>query len=66
MASCTGFSYNPAGQPPFCNSSGVDPLPPDRIPDERCAVLNDDFLQYWLGAYIHINAGERRRRGERA
>jgi hypothetical protein len=52
----TGFSYNPAGQPPYCNSSGIDPIPPDRIPNERCAVLNDDFLQYWLGAYVHINA----------
>ena len=28
----------------------------DRIPNERCAVLNDDFLQYWLGAYVHLDA----------
>ena len=28
----------------------------DRIPNERCAVLNDDFLQYWLGAYVNLDA----------
>jgi hypothetical protein len=52
----TGYSYNPAGQPPFCNQANVDPLPPNEIDNARCAVLNDDFLQYWLGAYVHINA----------
>jgi hypothetical protein len=55
-AQLINYPYNPAGQPPFCDTADRDPLPPDMIPDERCAVLNDDFLQYWLGAYVHINA----------
>jgi hypothetical protein len=49
----TGFFYNPGGQPPFCTAA---PATPPDIPNARCAVLNDDFLQYWLGAYVHINA----------
>jgi hypothetical protein len=57
----TGFPYNPAGQPPYCDAAGVEtPEEPDPnlIPVARCAVLNDDFLQYWLGAYVHIAAAD--------
>jgi hypothetical protein len=57
----TGFPYNPAGQPPYCDAAEVEtPEVPDPnlIPTARCAVLNDDFLQYWLGAYIHIGAAD--------
>ena len=49
------FNYNPAGQPPYCNVAEFDP-DPTLIDNARCALLNDDFLQYWLGAYVHINA----------
>ena len=38
--------YNELGEPPYCNDT------PDCIP------LSDDFLQYWLGAYLHIDAGD--------
>jgi hypothetical protein len=52
----TGFNYNPGGQPPYCNVAELDPQPSNMIDNARCALLNDDFLQYWLGAYVHINA----------
>ena len=54
-AQLVGYNYNPAGQPPFCTANEAVPAE-DRIPNERCAILNDDFLQYWLGAYVHIDA----------
>jgi hypothetical protein len=54
-AQLVGYNYNPAGQPPFCTENEAVPAD-QRIPNERCAVLNDDFLQYWLGAYVHIDA----------
>ena len=54
-AQLVGYNYNPAGQPPFCTANPAVPEA-DRIPNERCAVLNDDFLQYWLGAYVHLDA----------
>ncbi len=41
-----GFVYNPAGQPPFCNDDAVA---------DQCVPMDNDFLQYWLGAYVHIN-----------
>ena len=56
-AQLVGYNYNPAGQPPYCTTN-TDVPPEDRIPNERCAVLNDDFLQYWLGAYLHIDAAQ--------
>jgi hypothetical protein len=43
----TGFAYNPAGQPPYCGPTG---------PVTNCVPLSNDFLQYWLGAYLHIDA----------
>ncbi len=55
----TAFPYNANGQPPYCDVAEVEDPPnsdPNLIPVERCASLNDDFLQYWLGAYLHINA----------
>ena len=52
------FPYNPVGTPPFCD---------DREPeaDDECLLLSDDFMQYWLGAYLFLedggtNAGDRR------
>jgi murein tripeptide amidase MpaA len=41
------FSFNPVSTPPFCdgtvpNSTGVE-----------CRIADDDFLQYWLGAYVY-------------
>ena len=43
----SGFAYNPAGQPPYCAPGGEVP---------NCVPLSDDFLQYCLGAYLHIDA----------
>jgi hypothetical protein len=42
-----GFPFNPVSTPPFCdgtvpNTTGVE-----------CRLADDDFLQYWLGAYIY-------------
>jgi hypothetical protein len=44
------FDYNPVETPPFCDN--VDQTTPD-----GCLALSDDFLQYWLGAYIFIEDG---------
>ncbi len=43
------FPFNELGEPPYC-----DAATPANTPD--CIALSDDFLQYWLGAYIHIDA----------
>lgn len=43
------FPFNELGEPPYC-----DAVTPTNTPD--CIALSDDFLQYWLGAYIHIDA----------
>ena len=43
----SGFAYNPAGQPPYCAPGGEVP---------NCVPLSNDFLQYYLGAYLHIDA----------
>ena len=57
----------PRRTPPGSRSTATRPrtptrrVGPEREPDERRAVLNDDFLQYYLGAYLHI---ERRQHGE--
>ncbi len=41
--------FNPLGEPPYC-----DAATPANTPG--CVPLSNDFLQYWLGAYIHIDA----------
>jgi hypothetical protein len=43
----TGFVFNPAGQPPFCAPGGTV---------ANCIPLSNDFLQYYLGAYVHLDA----------
>ena len=43
----SAFPYNPAGQPPYCAPGGTV---------TNCVPLSDDFLQYYLGAYLHIDA----------
>lgn len=43
------FPFDPLGEPPYC-----DAATPSNTP--QCIPLSDDFLQYWLGAYIHIDA----------
>ena len=42
-----GAEYDPSGKRP-CN--------PDRGED-GCVALSDDFFQYWLGAYEHVDGG---------
>ena len=54
-----GFLYNPLGSPPGppCASNqtqGDGDVPPGQV--ENCVAVSNDFLQYWLGAYIPINA----------
>jgi hypothetical protein len=46
-----GAQYNENGEPPYCHASETSPGTV-----ENCSVLTDDFLQYWLGAYSHIDA----------
>jgi zinc carboxypeptidase/immune inhibitor InhA-like protein len=45
------YQYNPAGQPPFCKASGTS-----AGTVTNCPTLSNDFLQYYLGAYVHLNA----------
>jgi hypothetical protein len=55
----TAFPYNPQGQPPYCDAAEVEDPPgsdPTLIPQDRCALLSNDFLQYYLGAYVNIDA----------
>ncbi len=47
----TGFEFNPQGQPPYCKASDTSPGTVT-----NCVPLSNDFLQYWLGAYVHIDA----------
>jgi hypothetical protein len=42
------FPFNELGEPPLC-----DAVTPANTPD--CIALSDDFLQYWLGAFKHID-----------
>ncbi len=56
-----GFLYNPLGAPPGppCASNqsqgqGNADDPPGQV--ENCVAVSNDFLQYWLGAYIPIQA----------
>jgi Zinc carboxypeptidase len=44
------FDYNPVETPPFCDNV-------DQTVDDGCLALSDDFLQYWLGAYLFIEDG---------
>jgi hypothetical protein len=41
-----GFAFNQLGQPPYCGGSS---------PPTTCISLSNDFLQYWLGAYLPID-----------
>ena len=44
------FDYNPISTPPLCDNV-------DQSVDDGCLLLSDDFLQYWLGAYLFIEDG---------
>ena len=44
------FDYNPVSTPPLCDNV-------DQSVDDGCLLLSDDFLQYWLGAYLFIEDG---------
>ena len=44
------FDYNPVSTPPLCDNV-------DQTADDDCLLLSDDFLQYWLGAYLFIEDG---------
>jgi hypothetical protein len=52
FAQVSGFPFNPLGEPPYCDA--VNPGSPGSAPG--CIPLSNDFLQYWLGAYNHIDA----------
>jgi hypothetical protein len=47
----TGFVFNPAGQPPYCKASDASVGTVT-----NCIPLSNDFLQYYLGAYVHLDA----------
>jgi hypothetical protein len=47
----TGFAFNPAGQPPYCKASDTS-----AGTVTNCIPLSNDFLQYYLGAYVHLEA----------
>jgi hypothetical protein len=51
-AQVNAFAFNPLGEPPYCNAA--NPGSPGSA--QGCIPLSDDFLQYWLGAYIHVDA----------
>ena len=44
------FDYNPVSTPPLCDAVDVEA-------DDGCLFLSDDFLQYWLGAYLFVEDG---------
>ena len=44
------FDYNPVSTPPLCDAV-------DLAANDGCLFLSDDFLQYWLGAYLFIDDG---------
>ena len=44
------FDYNPVSTPPLCDNV-------DQTKIDGCLLLSDDFLQYWLGAYLFIEDG---------
>ena len=45
------FEYNPVSTPPYCDGTVNESL------GLECLLLSDDFLQYWLGAYLFIEDG---------
>ncbi|HET7236101.1 MAG TPA: M14 family zinc carboxypeptidase, partial [Actinomycetota bacterium] len=45
------YPYNPVTTPPYCDET----LPQKQAID--CLLLSDDFLQYYLGAYLFIEDG---------
>jgi murein tripeptide amidase MpaA len=51
-AQVNAFPFNPLGEPPYCDAA--NPGSPGSA--QNCIPLSNDFLQYWLGAYIHIDA----------
>ena len=64
-------------RPQYCNKNGTDRpdtdafdrgrVRPDRPdPGDGCIAHNDDFLQYYLGAYIYVSGGNTRWRPTRA
>lgn len=48
-AAANAFLFNVRGEPPYCPPTG-------RAPDNLCIPLSDDFHQYYLGAYKHLDA----------
>ena len=44
------FDYNPVSTPPLCDNV-------DQTVNDGCLLLSDDFLQYWLGAYLFVDDG---------
>jgi hypothetical protein len=44
------FDYNPVSTPPLCDAVDLEA-------DDGCLFLSDDFLQYWLGAYLFVEDG---------
>ena len=44
------FDYNPVSTPPLCDAV-------DLTANDGCLFLSDDFLQYWLGAYLFVDDG---------
>ena len=53
------FDYNPVSTPPLCDAVDLEA-------DDGCLFLSDDFLQYWLGAYLFVEDGERPRTAARS
>ena len=56
------FLYNPLGAPPnsYCKSNNASPNQGDDIPpgqSESCALVSNDFIQYYMGGWINIVAG---------
>jgi hypothetical protein len=49
----TGFEFDPSFNRP-CNPDGAEDFP-DGTDD--CRPLYDDFLQYYLGAYVYVDGG---------
>ena len=46
FGAANAFDYNPLGTPPYCDNV-------DQTVDDGCLLLSNDFLQYYLGAYIN-------------
>ena len=44
------FDYNPVSTPPLCDAVDLEA-------NDGCLFLSDDFLQYWLGAYLFVEDG---------